>query len=72
MNLEAKADLAKLRLKEMEKVKNKEAETHKAVESKKASIEAKRELRKLKVEDRAKMHRCTNTVPKKCFGICND
>ncbi|CAK9318273.1 unnamed protein product [Citrullus colocynthis] len=66
------AGLEKLRLKEMEKVKNKEAETNKAVESKKASIEAKREQQKQRVEEKAAKHRSTNTIPTKCFGICND
>lgn len=67
-----KGDLEKMRLKEMEKVKNKEAETHKAVESKKASIEANREHKKQKVEEKAAKHRSANTVPTKCFGICQD
>lgn len=57
---------------ELEKLKNEEALAKKAVGQKKAAIQAQRETEKLKLGEKASKHRSAKTLPKKCFGLCEE
>ncbi|OMO95951.1 hypothetical protein CCACVL1_05149 [Corchorus capsularis] len=57
---------------EIERLKDKTAQTLSDAQRRTASIEAKRERKKIAIDGQAQQFLSTNTYPKTCFGICKD
>ncbi|XP_024438028.2 transmembrane ascorbate ferrireductase 1 isoform X4 [Populus trichocarpa] len=66
------AELESIRQHKHEKIKNEEAQIQKAMEQKKAAIDAQNQKKVLEITEKADKHRSNNTLPMKCFGICTD
>ncbi|KAL9335777.1 hypothetical protein Peur_072958 [Populus x canadensis] len=70
--MKIEAELESIRQHKHEKIKNEEAQIQKAMEQKKAAIDAQNQKKVLEITEKADKHRSNNTLPMKCFGICTD
>eukprot|EP00258_Populus_trichocarpa_P022007 XP_024438026.1 uncharacterized protein LOC7484383 isoform X1 [Populus trichocarpa] len=70
--MKIEAELESIRQHKHEKIKNEEAQIQKAMEQKKAAIDAQNQKKVLEITEKADKHRSNNTLPMKCFGICAD